>query len=78
MTAPREPKTREEWQIAADAAHGALALDAARKYGLITGGPVVDVERCTAIIDAADARGIAPARDAVERFVAAMKEACHA
>jgi len=75
MPAPREPRTREEWQEAADAAEGALALDSARKYGLVTGGPVVDVERCTALIDAARAGGITPAKDAIERFVAAMREA---
>lgn len=74
MTAPREPKTREEWQEAADAAEGALALDAARKFGLVTGGPVVDVERCTAILDAAaEDWGVKPRLDAIERYLQALR-----
>ena len=42
----KTPKKPGEWQEAMDAAHGALALEAARYYGLVTGGPVVNAERC--------------------------------
>src|SRR5919109_1085224 len=38
MTEPQNPK---EWQEAIDAAEFYLALDSARQYGLLTGGPTV-------------------------------------
>lgn len=45
---------KREWQEAVDGAYALLALDAARRYGLITGGPGVNVGRCRQIL-AADA-----------------------
>lgn len=42
----REPETLGEWQEAADFAETCLAIDSARHYGLITGGPEINVERC--------------------------------
>lgn len=64
------PATRLEWQQAADAAHGMLALESARLYGLVTGGPEVDVERCEQMIERAwNEHRIRPAPDAVERLV---------
>ncbi len=65
----KNPVTRAEWQDAADAAYGALCLDSARQYGLVTGGPGVDVERCEQILRSAKSIGITPANDAAERFV---------
>ena len=54
------PKTKKEWQEAADAAHGLLVIDSARQYGLITGGPVANIERCEEILLKAKAKGITP------------------
>lgn len=73
-----ESRTKREWQDAVDAAHGALALDAARQYGLVTGGPAVHVERCQQILTRGKARGIMPAPDATERFVYELRtgESC--
>ena len=71
---PREtplPQTREEWQDAADCADWALALDSARQYGLVTGGPRVYVERCEGILKLAAERGIRPHPDAIERVMGA-------
>lgn len=65
-----QPSTPEEWQAAVDAAEGALAVDSARQYGLVTGGPIVNVDRCVEILDAGRERGITPASDAIEKFVA--------
>lgn len=71
---PKEPQTRQEWQEAADAAEGALALASAREYGLVTGGPQVDLHRCSLIIARArEEHGVTPARDCIERFVHAMR-----
>jgi hypothetical protein len=66
------PSTPAEWQAAVDAAHAATCLDSARQYGLVSGGPTVDVERCDELLRAGEARGIRPSRDAVERFVAGL------
>ena len=63
-----DPLTLSDWQVAADAAKGALALEGARQYGLVTGGPKVHVERCVAILRRARKLGINPRPDAVERF----------
>ena len=70
LNPPTDPQTLEEWQNAVDAADALLKLDAARMYGLVTGGPEVDTERCWEMIHrAAEMYGIEPAEDAVERFV---------
>jgi TPR repeat protein len=68
----RDPRTRREWQEAADMAEGLLALDAARKYGLVYGGVAADIERCVRILDRAARKGIRPRHDAAAWFVAVM------
>lgn len=55
-----DPRTLQEWQYAADLADLALCVDAARQFGLITGGLVVNVQRCEEIIERAATRLIAP------------------
>lgn len=70
-----DPVTPEEWQEAVDAAHACLALDAARQYGFVTGGPTVVVHRCELILVAGRARGFTPRLDAVERFVEVLRDA---
>lgn len=73
ITPPNDPTTLEEWQNAVDAADALLKLDAARIYGLVSGGPEVDTERCWEIVHrAAEIHGLEPAEDAVERLVAAL------
>lgn len=71
----REPQTDEEWQNAANGAEWALAVDSARLYGLITGGPIVDVERCEELLTGARARGIQAELHAVEAFTKAWQDA---
>jgi len=63
MSNPRDPQTSAEWQQAVDAAYACLALDSARHYGLVTGGPSVDVERCEDILARGKSRGIEPTED---------------
>jgi hypothetical protein len=69
MAKSRDPATPEEWQEAVDAAKGLLVMDAARQYGLVTGGPGVDAARCAKIIVEGAKRGFRPAADAIERVV---------
>ena len=67
-----DPSAPAEWQASVDAAEGALALDSARQYGLVIGGPKVNADRCVEILDAGRKRGIVPSPDAVQEFVAAL------
>jgi hypothetical protein len=73
MKKARDPQTNAEWQEAVDLASALLHLDSARAYGLVTGGPAVNVERCEQIIETGKRQGITPAPDHVERFVASQQ-----
>jgi hypothetical protein len=55
-----DPKTPEEWQAAVDGAHFLLCVDAARQYGLITGGPTVHADRCVEILERGKLLGYEP------------------
>jgi len=66
---PRKPGTVEEWQAAVDAAEALLALESARQYGLVTGGPEIDLERCEEIIREGARRGVTPAADCTKRLI---------
>lgn len=57
---PRNPRTKKEWQEAADGAQLAFLIDSARQYGLIEGGPKFDLDRCDWILQEAKRRGITP------------------
>lgn len=56
MTA-RWPQTDQEWDEALRAAVYWLAFESARLYGLLSGGPKVNVERCEAVIAEGRLRG---------------------
>lgn len=58
--AANDPQTRLEWQEAVNAADFLVLLDSARLYGLVTGGPAVNVERCERILADGKAQGIVP------------------
>jgi len=64
--ADTDPITREEWQQAVDFAHTGLLIDSARQYGLITGGPEIDLERCEELLRRGADQGIWPRRNAVD------------
>jgi hypothetical protein len=53
-----DPITDEEWRVAALLARGALLFHSAKLYGLVRGGPVVDVPRCEELLARAEARGV--------------------
>jgi hypothetical protein len=64
----KNPKTKVEWQEAVDAAYGMLCLDSARQYGLIKGGPLVNVERCQELLHRGMKVGVKPAENSIERL----------
>lgn len=65
----RDPETPAEWQEAVDSAYAWIAFESARIYGLVEGGPDVDIERCAEILAAGAERGYRPADDAIERLL---------
>lgn len=74
MTNPRQrndPKPPEEWQEAVDAAAFCLTLDSARQYGLVEGGPTLNVERCAHILAKGETLGYMPGtiEELTRRFV---------
>lgn len=70
----KDPVSGNEWQEAVDAAKGALTLVSARAYGLVEGGPSVNIARCQSVLAQGRVRGITPRGDAVERFVFSLME----
>jgi hypothetical protein len=68
MNGPKDPGTPAEWQEALDLAHVLLCIDSAQKYGLIAGGPRVNVDRCCRLLDEGKRYGVTPAKDCVERL----------
>jgi hypothetical protein len=63
---PRDPRTPREWQEAVDAAAALMIIHSARLYGLITGGPHANVERCDDILTRGAARKVYPSKPAAD------------
>jgi len=57
----KNPSNAQEWQEAVDAAEFYLALESAKMYGLVTGGPKVNLERCEEILKRGKTLGYRPA-----------------
>lgn len=68
-----DPRTDAEWQEAVDQAEFLQLLDSARKYGLVTGGPTVNLDRCAEILAEGPRRGVTPSADCCERIIKALK-----
>jgi hypothetical protein len=56
----RDPKSADEWELAVNAAEYFLSIDAARQYGLITGGPVVNTDRAVELLERGRKLGYQP------------------
>jgi len=67
----KHPHTRQQWQEAVTSAHHFLLLDAARQYGLIEGGPRVNLDRCKSLIKQARKKKIQPdsSEEALKAFL---------
>ena len=70
---PLDPRTTAEWQDAVDAAIGMRAIADCKMYGLIEGGPVINVKRCDEIIRRGMARGIQPSASSADLVRAACR-----
>lgn len=69
----RDPKTPEEWQEAVNLATGLRALADCKMYGLLEGGPGVDVARCDDIVERGLALGVVPSAPAAELAIEIVK-----
>jgi hypothetical protein len=65
-----DPQTRAEWQDAVDGAAGLRAIADCKMYGLIDGGPVINLARCDQILERGKAKGIEPSKPAVDLAIA--------
>ncbi len=74
MSRPREPTTVGEWQNAVDVAAACRVLADLRMYGLIEGGPEINVQRCDEILARGRKRGIEPSRPLDQLTVALVRE----
>jgi len=70
----KQHQTRNEWQLSVDLASFYLHLDSARKYGLVTGGPEINLRRCEEILEAGRAQGITPSPNHVEEIARILLE----
>lgn len=65
---------RKVLQDGVDAAHALLELDSMRQYGLLEGGPTVNIERCYWMLERGKMYGVKPRADATLRLAAALME----
>lgn len=66
----KDPSTPEEWQEAVDAAAAGRALADYKMYGLVEGGPSINIARCDSILERGRCRGITPSRPALDLALA--------
>ena len=65
----QDPAGSVQWQEAVDLADALLLLDSARAYGLVSGGPAVNIERCDDILKRGHDLGFRPTKDAIKRLL---------
>jgi hypothetical protein len=74
-----DPQTPEQWQDAVDGAAGFIAIESCKMYGLMKGGPKIDLARCKQILEHGAAKGITPSKSDTElalALIAAINESC--
>lgn len=61
------PVTDEQWQDAVDAAYFMQQIEMARLFGLVTGGPEINLESCVEILEDGRELGILPRLEQISR-----------
>lgn len=69
MSDPRDPQTPEQWREAVDAAAASRMIADCKMYGLLEGGPEIDVARCDSLLERGAARGVRPSGSAAKLAV---------
>lgn len=67
------PQTLEQWREAVEAAAGLRIIADLKMYGLLTGGPGININRCDEILRRGAKRGVFPA-DAQRSALAIIAE----
>jgi hypothetical protein len=73
----RNPRTLEEWQEAVDGAAALRMIADCKMYGLIEGGPEINVGRCDEILERGQSRGVhpsAPTEALALAYIAALND----
>lgn len=74
-----DPQTPEQWKEAVTAAYAMVLLSDARDfYGLVSGGPPVNRERCIEILERGSELGYEPDEDEAQAFLASYNLEAHA
>jgi hypothetical protein len=71
----RDPRTPQEWQEAFDLATALRMIADCKMYGLIKGGPEINLERCDRILARGAKRGLSPSKAAADlamEYIAAV------
>lgn len=63
------PRTPIQWQEAVNLAYFLMLLHSARSYGLVTGGPDVQVDRCQQLLEEGRLLGYVPTASLGKRQV---------
>jgi hypothetical protein len=71
--ARRNPQTPEEWRQAVDSAAACRAIADCKMYGLIEGGPEINLERCYQILERGRKLGIVPSRSIMDLGIEMVK-----
>ena len=62
----KDPQTREQWQIAVDIAAGLRAIEDCKMYGLLQGGPKINLDRCDELLTRGARMGVIPSKQTIE------------
>jgi hypothetical protein len=65
-----DPQTPQEWQDAVNGAAGAIAIESCKMYGLLKGGPKINLARCEQILKRGVRKGITPSKPDTELALA--------
>jgi hypothetical protein len=69
-----DPITDEEWQEVVNEIAVLRVIDAARQYGLITGGPELNHDRCYELLAKAREKDIYPRNPSLRYFLGDLSE----
>lgn len=65
----RNPTTSGEWQQAVNLASALLLIDSAKQYGLVHGGPEIDVPRCEELLQRGRELQVLPVKAGVDAAI---------
>jgi hypothetical protein len=70
---PLDPQTPEQWQEAVDSAAAMRMIADCKMYGLLEGGPVINISRCDELLERGQQLGVMPSAPVVDLAVMWMR-----